>query len=499
MESRYYFIALWFIGGMNTISASPTPLGPCDPISAKTGCSQCSERGPCLDDTFPFEPGYFNSTNVTITCRVGGHCISGSVPIDPWLTFALKTQREIQIDEPLEMLQLFDAHNAFNSRADGYADYDTCQWPPPYDPLCVGVANQEFAFTDLLNMGVRGLEIDIWWCYDEMRMAHLNLEYSLVCLPTNRLFRDGLKEIGDWFDVPGNENEILRLYINEKYNQSHDDMVNGPIKNYLGDRVLTPNDLKDEFKGKWPTMRRMRETGKTVVITNSNSDFMHGGIYFHPIYWSDRSVRNFDGYPNCNGRTANTALRFYGDLQIYNNILLSCRPFYNGPRSTGVLFNLTDHVRCGVQFPAGDMINPDFMRTGVYTWDEGEPSIELTQQSCVFISLSTRRWHATNNCEQKLSIACQSTTDQDIWLLGRKSGAFGNKECKTGYTYSIPKNGFQQEKILELLTSQDNEVWIDYSPWLPQDSPGSAAPLATFKSEILKNVVMTIALFIFFF
>ena len=57
---------------------------------------------------------------------------------------------------------------------------DSCSWPPPYDENpCLSVANQEFSFTDLLNFGIRGLELDNWYCYDQVKLifSHLYVFY----------------------------------------------------------------------------------------------------------------------------------------------------------------------------------------------------------------------------------------------------------------------------------------------------------------------------------
>eukprot|EP00057_Strongylocentrotus_purpuratus_P008034 XP_011662508.1 PREDICTED: echinoidin-like [Strongylocentrotus purpuratus] len=49
--------------------------------------------------------------------------------------------------------------------ADMESFLDYCPWPPPYDAACLDLANQEFSLTDMLNMGIRSLEIDPWWCF----------------------------------------------------------------------------------------------------------------------------------------------------------------------------------------------------------------------------------------------------------------------------------------------------------------------------------------------
>ena len=60
--------------------------------------------------------------------------------------------------------------------SDALTANDTCHWPPPYDPWnCTSIANQEFSLTDLLNMGIRAIELDNWFCDGEV-----NLYFSFI-------------------------------------------------------------------------------------------------------------------------------------------------------------------------------------------------------------------------------------------------------------------------------------------------------------------------------
>ncbi|XP_038071223.1 uncharacterized protein MT2135-like [Patiria miniata] len=232
-------------------------------------------------------------------CRDNTHkCMPGEVPVDDWLIATAKQQRELQIDEPWNRLQMLDAHNGYNTRAWGYGVNDTCPWSPPnpYPMDCNNYANQEFSFTDLLNMGVRAVEIDNWFCFNEMRMAHLGSTIDLECSVYDRLFSDGIKEIADWINLPGNGEEMVKIYMNEKFDQGNDDSVNNPLRDYMGERILTPADLKNTYGGQWPTPRQMRKAGKNVVIATgstagSGEVYPHGGVYIHKIYWEDLQMR----------------------------------------------------------------------------------------------------------------------------------------------------------------------------------------------------------------
>eukprot|EP00057_Strongylocentrotus_purpuratus_P014495 XP_011668969.1 PREDICTED: uncharacterized protein LOC105440471 [Strongylocentrotus purpuratus] len=322
------------------------------------------------------------SADVTCQCDGYGRCMKGTLEIDPWLQFALKTQREIQMDIPVDQMQIFDAHNAFNNRAYGllYGANDTCQWPPPYDNVCLGLANHEFSIIDMLNMGVRAVAIDNWWCDDAMRVAHLGTQLALGCGKFNVLFADVIADIGQWMHEPGNENEFIRITLDEKYDQGHDAEVNGPLERYLGhDEILSPADLRDTYRGLWPTLRRMREDGKRVVVVSSE-DTLHQGKYIHAKRCESFPFNEFTNYPLCGGKTDSNCRRFRGDATHYVfNVI------YDGPTANGAITDLSEMVKCRINLPATDMVTPQLMKTGVYTWAYGEPSIHLDEDSCVML------------------------------------------------------------------------------------------------------------------
>ncbi|XP_033106607.1 uncharacterized protein LOC117108628 [Anneissia japonica] len=420
------------------------------------------------------------SESVGCECNEAGYCKQGSVPVDPWMEFALKTQRDIQIDDHLNHLQIFDAHNAYNNRASGYGENDSCTWPPPYKSrFCANLANQEFTFTDMLNLGVRGLEIDNWYCYNAMRMAHSSSEVALSCLPRHRLLRFGLQEINQWLSRDGNENEILRIYINEKFNQTHDMEMNKALADFLGNRMLTPSDLRDRYDGIWPTAREMIRDGKTVVVATGSTAgsglvYTHGDVYIHPLYWLDQRRKYFTDYPECGGKTQNNALRFYSDSTHYGIA-------YDGPTQVGTIQDLTEFVKCRIQFPAVDPVTPQVMATAVFTWASGQPKKTLTEESCVYLDTLIGRWFTPENCGIELHFACQNITDRDEWVISDEAGPYdgGSTACKIGFTFSIPQNGYRQQKVIEAALGSHENLWINYTPWLPTYSSTTPSSVAT--------------------
>ncbi|PIK58798.1 hypothetical protein BSL78_04257 [Apostichopus japonicus] len=307
-------------------------------------------------------------------CTYNGHCVPGSVPVDPWTNFALYTQRELQIDEPFDKVSFLDAHNAYNNRADGYGKNDTCAWLHR-TKSCVGGLPTRNLVSPICLIWQRGVEMDNWFCRDA-----------------------------------------------EKQDQGHDDLMNDPITEYLGSKVFTPRDLNETYKGYWPTLRQMRKDGKNVVIATGSTAgsgelYTHGDVYIHKLYWSDRQYRRFTPYPECGGKTENSgAVRYYSDSTHYPAI-------YNGPTDVGFVSNYWELLKCRIEFPAGDQVNPKLMKTAVYTWAEGEPSEPLVSNSCIKMSGEDNRWYVAN-CEEELHYACQRSDDLSDWIISESRGPY---------------------------------------------------------------------------
>jgi len=115
-------------------------------------------------------------------------CQVGSVQVDPTLQNALRAQRELQLDTPLNYWTVPGTHNSGISRAYGQGIEEAGVMEMLQDTFSdpsvrVYIANQartpqvasypseaephllqEFSFTDQLNMGIRHLELDThWW------------------------------------------------------------------------------------------------------------------------------------------------------------------------------------------------------------------------------------------------------------------------------------------------------------------------------------------------
>ena len=385
-------------------------------------------------------------------CGFNGICVQGTARISPWLQFALKTQRELQIDVPVNHVQVLGAHNSFNNRASGHGNLDGCHWPLRTDDLwCISLANQEFSFTDQLNMGVRNLEIDLWECLGKIRMSHG------ICSPWDKDFVEGMREISDWTRKSENRNEIVEIVFDDHTTESADWPINHAIKKYFGNKVLAPADLKRKFSDKWPSIREMRQIKKTVIFIDQNND--HFGCYLHKYFWTKWfNVNSFSPQlKNCSAVGDNKeTVRIYGDSTVYG-------PLWNGIKQQGTITDFKKYLLCGVSFPSADQINSKLMKTAVFTWAEGEPKHPINESSCVVLS-SVGRWHLAE-CNEDHYFACVSKRNENIWSVSSGVGKYLNPSCQDGMEFSVPRNGYQHQELVK--TAKGKIVWLNLTPFIP--------------------------------
>lgn len=170
-------------------------------------------------------------------------CEKGSVEIDRWAVDALKYQRKLQLDDDFVFYEMPGTHNSAINEADGYgiekyfisALQDGSNLDQG-DDIGEGVC-QHLSLADQLRMGIRHLEIDLWWdpiehhvivchspipLYPVMNISRqaeargIDLQWEpdkMSCVGTKRNFHDVLVEIRDWAIHPEHRDEIVTLYL----------------------------------------------------------------------------------------------------------------------------------------------------------------------------------------------------------------------------------------------------------------------------------------------
>lgn len=226
-----------------------------------------------------------------------------------WTDWALRNQRDLAVDEPLNWVTQLGTHNSFNSLADGHSAFV--------------LPNQVYSITDQLRTGARVLTLDLHYLEGNARLCHAidsngfgiapcfvpNPAVTGLFLPGLRFYANGVKEIRNWLN--SNPGEIVVINTEEYVDTSH---LLDPLETYLGSRLLrSPLTSPEGFDTtRWPTRREMLVDGKTVIVhtktgqppTSFQESTIVGSFGGDPNPWFANNLRR---YPSCPASNAFTA------------------------------------------------------------------------------------------------------------------------------------------------------------------------------------------------
>jgi hypothetical protein len=262
-------------------------------------------------------------------------CERGSVELDPWIVNSLNYQRQLQADDKLVYLEMPSSHNSGITEAEGYgiekyfvsALYGGVNLDKG-DDLHTGT-NQYLSLTDQLNMGLRHLEIDIWWgirendilvCHsstpDEETVANItttakdlgiDLQWdprNMSCLGTRRYLTDVLTEIKDWMMNPENTEEILMFYYDTKWYLTPEQVTKAHeiMSSVFGSLIYKASEGNPLLKYSPNDFLKM---GKRVMFENLKECWTHSRdgeqFVFYPALWMPHqfNVDDFKEFPDC--------------------------------------------------------------------------------------------------------------------------------------------------------------------------------------------------------
>ncbi len=191
---------------------------------------------------------------------------------DAW--WALHSQRNMAIDEPISKVMNFAAHNAFNSLNEGF------RIVPFLGP------NQILSLGGQLDLGARSIELDI---HDPVGPTPNPLEFTrslilkhgfppfIVTRNVPFFLNQALDEVRDWLDRLDNRNEVIFLDFEDATEQNEneaDDPLLPKLLAHFGSLIYTPAERAAD--GAWPSRAELISRGKQVVIFSHRNDEFHG-------------------------------------------------------------------------------------------------------------------------------------------------------------------------------------------------------------------------------
>jgi hypothetical protein len=262
-------------------------------------------------------------------------CERGSVVVDNWILNSLKYQQTLQKTDKLVYFEMPSSHNSAITEADGYgiekyfinALYGGTKNFDSGDDVGEGVC-QYLSLTDQLRMGIRHLEIDIWWGphEKEVQVCHspvplypvgnitrtaedqgIPLEWDpkkMSCLGTKRSLTEVLTEIKDWMTLAENSQEIIMIYYDTKFHLSSEqvDQANNLMDSIFGKMIykaVNGNPLLKYSVGEF------LEMGKRIMFENQKDCWLNSTsteqIVFTPALWDSHQFgpESMKEFPDC--------------------------------------------------------------------------------------------------------------------------------------------------------------------------------------------------------
>jgi hypothetical protein len=404
-----------------------------------------------------------------------------------WVHRALRLQQQLDVHEPLRNSLMPHTHNSFNASA--YATTVS-----NLDP------NQRYGLTDQLRMDIRGIELDLHWaphpsgtpatggkavvlCHGEAAEVG-TMTIHLGC-SADRLFTEGLTEIRAFLDAPGNEHELVLLYLENALDgdvQAHDAAA-AAIEHELGGLVARPPAGAPCAPMPLDTSRaELIAAGHRVLIVGNCGPGAWGSwVHLRGPDWDEGG--DGDGYAPPPACEATRAARSYDThwIRIYEDSTW-LTAMVNGSGHRFGAAETRAMVRCGVDMIGFDRIEPGDGRLEalVWSWAPNEPVVDATARCAAW---GTDARFRAEPCGETRGYACR--TAAGAWVVPAERGAWENgfAACeRVGAHYAVPPTGWEDERLRAVATG--GELWLDYqsiadgSTWI---AGATEAPVVDFK------------------
>jgi len=414
-------------------------------------------------------------------------CVIGSVVIDAWASSALDFQRSLQVNRSLLFLEAAATHNSaiVQDYGMGIEEMFLKKLLTPIHPTSneVVIANQRHSIYDQLRMGVRHVELDVYYFpFLNFRICHwpvcppdfflfvndaairqdkfpLNWNPSnLGCDGNKPHYEDILKEIRNWLEETENRNEFIFIYLDNKNIETRliEQFANVTLP-IIGDLLFTPLQLKNEYNGQWPTVFELISKNRRILFENGREDWAGDPLadqyFFTPPIWVQFGPDKFEKFPNCSVN----GVPYYGKKHtrsLDGSLTLGPAFLWEG-RVDYPIQTIIDMAECSINMQSMDQITPYTMENFIWSWERNQPNLEYR---CTMMT-PEGRWR-TESCSIELPHACVSQTHEFDWIVTDSVGAFGTVSCPVGYVFSKPPTGIINTILSEILDRRS--VWLNH-------------------------------------
>lgn len=397
-----------------------------------------------------------------------------------WTAKALKLQRDIDLNAPLNQATFLGTHNSENSAS--YA-IPLVRYVDP---------NQMLSIYDQLEMGVRSIELDVHWFWGrhgekDILLCHA-LDDHLGCSFDDRPVSEGLTEIQNW--LAANPNEILILYFDRALD-GHEPRLTSYLETYLGSFIFKPSMIrKDTSCLSLPTTltkATILNAGKQLLIVTKDcdgsnpayeeqdqfkllwNDYVFAGIGSEPpdaYTILDTTIDDdFKPYPECANEPVFTqdpahdnVWRIFEDRTQLANIGTKTRKIQAD--------DMRELMRCGINMPTLDMLTVDDDRLPAAVWSWATDFPKENQGDCAFYQLNEGIKNTFCSTDFQ-AFACENQQHQLTLSLHSGFWSDGEARCQllgNEWHFSMPMNGNRMQVLKEMVASHDLlDVAINYA------------------------------------
>jgi len=357
------------------------------------------------------------------------------------LGLGIRTQYDVAMDTSLNRVQVLGAHNAWNDSG--------ATW-----------ANQRWPMNQLLNSGIRNVDLDLHMNNGEVQLCHQDCSaiYGAADNYPNELWK-----IRNWLDT--NPKAIVFVDLEDRANNQAG--VVGPLLTVFGALLYKPSDKP---ASRWESPREMIARGKRVIVKSANNTYDGAVIWQGPLFatgaaggWNSRQVK----YVNTASCTVDGApmdqekIYAVSDSKLGKDVLPDSWVDETGTIDAS---NIAALMRCGVDNVDADRWDESMIGAAIWSWADGEPN-DANNEDCAQMR-GDGRWNDVA-CAVSARFACQNKSQPDSWRVTAAAGAWqgGRQACAaafgSGFAFSVPANAYMNERLR--LAAGANPVWLNYS------------------------------------
>jgi hypothetical protein len=377
-----------------------------------------------------------NVTRMLLIFLLGAHAAQAAD-----LGLGIRTQYDVALDTPLNRIQILGAHNAWNDSG--------ATW-----------ANQRWPLNQLLNYGIRNVDLDVHMNNGEVMLCH---ESCGAIYGASDNYANELWKIRGWLDA--NPKAVVFIDLEDRANNQGG--VTGPLTAVFGSLLYKPGDKP---AGRWETPREMIAKGKRVIVKSANNVYDGTLIWSGTQFaagaaggWNSRQVK-FINIGNCTIDGAafdQNQIYAVSDSKLGKDILPDGWIDETGTIDAG---NIAGLMRCGVDNIDADRWDEGMIGASIWSWADGEPN-NANNEDCAQ-ARADGRWNDAA-CSAPARFACQNKANLDDWRVTSVSGNWtgGKQACVaafgSGFAYGVPANAYMNERLR--IAAGGTAVWINYS------------------------------------